>query len=443
MNKSHDINQNSQLTLQGVGEHFSPPLEPVPNRFREGRGAAAFIGIFGRRNSGKSSLINLLTGQDIAIVSDKPGTTTDPVSKSVEIFGIGPVVLIDTAGIDDAGELGEKRVKKSKEAIKKVDCAILVIAENTFDNFEIDLIKLFDEYAVTYLIVHNKSDISSLNKDTIAEIRKYSSSEIIDFNTVNDEKKEELISLIKSTIPTTTYQKPSLLGDLVQPKDVVLLITPIDSEAPDGRMILPQNMAIRDVLDNNCITVVVKETELEDFFKLGIKPALAITDSQAFNYVSKIVPMDVPLTSFSIVFARLKGDFEKYLEGTPHISQLKDSDRVLILESCTHQVSCDDIGRLKIPKLLQKFTGKKLEFEFVSGLAPLNPPKEGLPVRSTAFDVNYKLVIQCGGCMVTRKQLLNRLKPFVEAGIPVTNYGMTLAFVNGIFERATSPFLSI
>ena len=406
-------------------------------------GRGAYIGIFGRRNSGKSSLINLLTGQDIAIVSDRPGTTTDPVSKSVEIFGIGPVVLIDTAGIDDAGELGEKRIKKSKEAIKKVDCAILVVAENTFDNFELDLIKLFDEYAVPYLIVHNKSDISPLTTETIAEIKIHSSSEILDFSTLNDEKKELLISLLKSTIPTTTYQKPSLLGDLVKPKDVVLLITPIDSEAPDGRMILPQNMAIRDVLDNNCITVVVKETELEDFFKLGIKPALAITDSQAFNYVSKIVPMDVPLTSFSIVFARLKGDFEKYLEGTPHISQLKDGDRVLILESCTHQVSCDDIGRVKIPGLLQKFTGKKLEFEFVSGLSPLNPPKEGLPVRSTAFDVNYKLVIQCGGCMVTRKQLLNRLKPFVEAGIPVTNYGMTLAFVNGIFERATSPFLSI
>ena len=406
-------------------------------------GRGAYIGIFGRRNSGKSSLINLLTGQDIAIVSDKPGTTTDPVSKSVEIFGIGPVILIDTAGIDDTGELGEKRIKKSKEAVKKVDCAILVIAENVFDTFEIDLIKLFDEYAVPYLIVHNKSDISSLNKDTIAEIRKYSSSEIIDFSTVNDEKKEELISLIKKTIPTTTYQKPSLLGDLVKPKDVVLLITPIDSEAPDGRMILPQNMAIRDVLDNDCITVVVKETELIDFLKLGIRPVLAVTDSQAFEYVSKHIPEDIPLTSFSIVFARLKGDFEKYLEGTPHISQLKDSDRVLILESCTHQVSCDDIGRMKIPKLLQKFTGKKLEFEFVSGLAPLNPPKEGLPVRSTAFDVNYKLVIQCGGCMVTRKQLLNRLKPFVEAGIPVTNYGMTLAFVNGIFERATSPFLSI
>ena len=422
MNKSHDVNINSQLPLQGVGGRFTPPSG--------GRGA--YIGIFGRRNSGKSSLINLLTGQDIAIVSDKPGTTTDPVSKSVEIFGIGPVVLIDTAGIDDAGELGEKRIKKSKEAIKKVDCAILVISENTFDNFELDLIKLFDEYAVPYLIVHNKSDISPLTTETIAEIKNNSSSEILDFSTQNDKKKELLISLLKNTIPTTNYQKPSLLAGLVQPKDVVLLITPIDSEAPDGRMILPQNMAIRDVLDNNCITVVVKETELEDFFKLGIKPALAITDSQAFNYVSKIVPTDVPLTSFSIVFARLKGDFEKYLEGTPHISQLKDGDRVLILESCTHQVSCDDIGRVKIPKLLQKFNGKKLEFSVVSGLSEVTERAE-----------SFSLVIQCGGCMVTRKQLINRLKPFTEAGIPVTNYGMTLAFVNGIFERATSPFLSI
>ena len=422
MNELHDINKNSQLPLQGVGGHFAPPSG--------GRGA--FIGIFGRRNSGKSSLINQLTGQDIAIVSDKPGTTTDPVSKSVEIFGIGPVILIDTAGIDDAGELGEKRIKKSLEVIKKVDCAILLISENLFTDFEQNLINQFNEFEIPYLIVHNKSDISSLNKDTIAEIRKYSSSDILDFSTVNDEKKEELISLIKETIPTTSYQKPSLLGDLVKPKDVVLLITPIDSEAPDGRMILPQNMAIRDVLDNDCITVVVKETELLDFLKLGIRPVLAVTDSQAFEYVSKHIPEDIPLTSFSIVFARLKGDFEKYLEGTPHISQLNDGDRVLILESCTHQVSCDDIGRIKIPKLLQQFTGKQLNFDFVSGLSELTNQVE-----------NYSLVIQCGGCMVTRKQLLNRLKPFTEAGIPVTNYGMTLAYVNGIFERATASFLSI
>ena len=422
MNELHDINKNSQLPLQGVGGHFAPPSG--------GRGA--FIGIFGRRNSGKSSLINQLTGQDIAIVSDKPGTTTDPVSKSVEIFGIGPVILIDTAGIDDAGELGEKRIKKSLEVIKKVDCAILLISENLFTDFEQNLINQFNEFEIPYLIVHNKSDISSLNKDTIAEIRKYSSSDILDFSTVNDEKKEELISLIKETIPTTSYQKPSLLGDLVKPKDVVLLITPIDSEAPDGRMILPQNMAIRDVLDNDCITVVVKETELLDFLKLGIRPVLAVTDSQAFEYVSKHIPEDIPLTSFSIVFARLKGDFEKYLEGTPHISQLNDGDRVLILESCTHQVSCDDIGRIKIPKLLQQFTGKLLHFDFVSGLSELTNQVE-----------NYSLVIQCGGCMVTRKQLLNRLKPYIESGIPVTNYGMTLAYVNGIFERATASFLSI
>ena len=422
MNELHDINKNSQLPLQGVGGHFAPPSG--------GRGA--FIGIFGRRNSGKSSLINQLTGQDIAIVSDKPGTTTDPVSKSVEIFGIGPVILIDTAGIDDAGELGEKRIKKSLEVIKKVDCAILLISENLFTDFEQNLINQFNEFEIPYLIVHNKSDISSLNKDTIAEIRKYSSSDILDFSTVNDEKKEELISLIKETIPTTSYQKPSLLGDLVKPKDVVLLITPIDSEAPDGRMILPQNMAIRDVLDNDCITVVVKETELLDFLKLGIRPMLAVTDSQAFEYVSKHIPEDIPLTSFSIVFARMKGDFEKYLKGTPHISQLNDGDRVLILESCTHQVSCDDIGRIKIPKLLQQFTGKLLHFDFVSGLSELTNQVE-----------NYSLVIQCGGCMVTRKQLLNRLKPYIEAGIPVTNYGMTLAYVNGIFERATASFLSI
>ncbi len=422
MNELHDINKNSQLPLQGVGGHFAPPSG--------GRGA--FIGIFGRRNSGKSSLINQLTGQDIAIVSDKPGTTTDPVSKSVEIFGIGPVILIDTAGIDDAGELGEKRIKKSLEVIKKVDCAILLISENLFTDFEQNLINQFNEFEIPYLIVHNKSDISSLNKDTIAEIRKYSSSDILDFSTVNDEKKEELISLIKETIPTTSYQKPSLLGDLVKPKDVVLLITPIDSEAPDGRMILPQNMAIRDVLDNDCITVVVKETELLDFLKLGIRPVLAVTDSQAFEYVSKHIPEDIPLTSFSIVFARMKGDFEKYLKGTPHISQLNDGDRVLILESCTHQVSCDDIGRIKIPKLLQQFTGKQLHFDFVSGLSELTNQVE-----------NYSLVIQCGGCMVTRKQLLNRLKPYIESGIPVTNYGMTLAYVNGIFERATASFLSI
>lgn len=406
-------------TYSDIKFHQTPPLG--------GRGA--FLGIFGRRNTGKSSLINLLTGQEIAIVSDIPGTTTDPVRKSVEILGLGPVVLVDTAGIDDEGELGKKRVQKSKNAIKNVDCAVLLISENRFDEFEIELIKEFERYETPYLIVHNKSDLQKLEQATINQIRKVSSAEIVDFCSLQEHGKDELIAQIKQIIPQTHKQKASLFGGLVKPKDVVLLITPIDSEAPEGRLILPQNQAIRNLLDNDCITMVVKDTELEDLLKLGIRPALAVTDSQAFGFVAKILHEDIPLTSFSIIFARQKGDFEEYIKGTPHISNLKDGNHVLILESCTHQTSCDDIGRVKIPKLLQKFTGKKLEFTYVSGLSPLPDEIE-----------NFALVIQCGGCMVTRKQLLNRLKPFIEAGIPVTNYGMTLAYVNGIFERATKVF---
>lgn len=396
---------------------------------------ATFIGIFGRRNTGKSSLINLLTGQEIAIVSQIPGTTTDPVRKSVEILGLGPVVMVDTAGIDDDGELGKKRVQKSKNTIKNVDCAVLLISENRVGNYETELIKEFEEFETPYLIIHNKSDLEKIKQSSVDSLRNFSKAEIIDFTTSNDDGKEELIGLLKQLIPISQKQKISLFGGLVKPKEVVLLITPIDSEAPEGRLILPQNQAIRNLLDNDCITIVVKNTELEDFLQLGITPALAVTDSQAFGFVSDILPGSIPLTSFSILFARQKGDFEQFIKGTPHISKLNDGDRVLILESCTHQSSCDDIGRVKIPKLLQKFTGKKLEFEFVSGLSPLDPS----PPKSRQVGT-FALVIQCGGCMVTRKQLLNRLKPFVEAGIPVTNYGMTLAYVNGIFERATEIF---
>lgn len=398
-------------------------------------GGAFFLGIFGRRNTGKSSLTNLLTGQEIAIVSEIPGTTTDPVRKSVEILGLGPVVIVDTAGIDDEGELGKKRVHKSKNAIKNVDCAVLLISENRFGDYEKELIAEFENYDTPYLIVHNKSDLERLEQTTIEKIRQTTTAEILDFTTINDNGKDILIDKIRQLIPTSHRQKISLFGGLVKPKEVVLLITPIDSEAPEGRLILPQNQAIRNLLDNDCITIVVKNTELEDFLQLGITPALAVTDSQAFGFVSEILPGSIPLTSFSILFARQKGDFEQFIKGTPHISKLNDGDRVLILESCTHQSSCDDIGRVKIPKLLQKFTGKKLEFEFVSGLSPLDPSPPKSPQVGT-----FALVIQCGGCMVTRKQLLNRLKPFVEAGIPVTNYGMTLAYVNGIFERATKVF---
>ncbi|WP_349678664.1 MULTISPECIES: [FeFe] hydrogenase H-cluster maturation GTPase HydF, partial [unclassified Proteiniphilum] len=387
------------------------------------------IGIFGRRNTGKSSLINMITGQDISIVSSFPGTTTDPVKKSVEILDIGPAILIDTAGIDDLGEIGSKKIRKSQEVIRRVDCAILLIAGNQFGDYEVRLIEQFKRYDVPYLIAHNKSDIDKIAAITKTAIKQYSKAEIIDFSTINPADKNRLVSALKRIVPEIAFQKNSLIGDLVQPKDVVLLITPIDREAPEGRIILPQNQTIRDALDNRCITVVLKETELSDFLKIGITPALAITDSSVFGIVAEILPENIPLTSFSILFSRLKGNFDAFIKGTPHISKLEEGNSVLILESCTHQTSCDDIGRVKIPGMLQQFTGKKLNFTVVSGLSEV--PRK---VK------DFSLVIQCGGCMITRKQLHNRLKPFIEAGIPVTNYGMTLAYLNGIFKRATVVF---
>lgn len=385
------------------------------------------IGIFGRRNTGKSTLINWLTGQEVSLVSSMPGTTTDPVKKSLEIPGIGSVVLIDTAGIDDLGELGSQRIRRSQEVISKVDCALLLIAGNQFGEYEVQLIAQFKELNVPYLILHNKNDIDKIATITETVIRHHSSAEIIDMHTGDDTYREVVVEALKRIIPDTKQGNNSLIGDLVKPGEVVLMITPIDSEAPEGRLILPQNQAIRDALDHDCITVVLKETELKNFMDKGIKPALAITDSQLFGEVAQLLPEEIPLTSFSILFARQKGDFASFLRGTPHISKLKEGDHVLLLESCTHHSSCDDIGRVKIPRLLQAFTGHVLHFTVVSGLSSL--PAD---IRK------YALVIQCGGCMVTRRQLINRLHPFIDAGIPVTNYGMTLAYMNGIFERATA-----
>jgi [FeFe] hydrogenase H-cluster maturation GTPase HydF len=398
----------------------------------KGRDLKPHIGIFGRRNNGKSSIINLMVNQDVAIVSPEPGTTTDPVKKSIEIFGIGPAIIVDTAGIDDTGELGEKRVKKTYDALKAMDCAILVIANNEFGFYEKELIKQLREFAVPYLIVHNKSDIRPVEPITREKIREFSKATVLDFTTTHSGHLNELIEELKRTIPETTWQKPSLLGGIVKPDGVVLLVTPIDSEAPDGRMILPQVMAIRDVLDNDCICVVLKETHLKQYFDQNMpRPQLVVTDSQAFAFVNSIVPADVPLTSFSIVFARLRGDFDHYIAGTPMLSKLQEGDKVLILESCAHQVSCEDIGRHKLPKWIEAFTQKNISFDIVAGL-------------STIADIQqYKLVIQCGGCVVTRKQLLNRLKPAVDANIPVSNYGMTIAYLNGIFDRVMEPFLSI
>jgi len=396
----------------------------------KGKESKPHIGIYGRRNNGKSSLINRLAGQDIAIVSDYAGTTTDPVKKSFEITGFGPVILVDTAGIDDEGDLGTKRIDKTLSTIKTVDLAILVITHNTFGDFEKQLIQEFKNTDTPFFIVHNKSDIQPLDKNTRTKIVAQTHSGIIDFETVQGENIEEIIKKIKVTIPESAYTNPSLVGDLLSYGDIVLLITPIDIEAPAGRLILPQVQAIRDILDNEAVAIVLKEREVDSFLrKTGIKPALAITDSQIFNKADASVPDNVPLTSFSIVLAKFKGDFENYLKGTPKIADLQDGDRVLMLESCTHHVSCDDIGRVKIPRWLTNFTGKKLEYDVVAGLDKL--PRD---------ISDYSLVVQCGGCVITRKQLINRLRPAIEAGVPVTNYGMAIAYVQGIYQRGIEPF---
>lgn len=387
------------------------------------------IGIFGRRNCGKSSLINLLTGQDIAIVSDTAGTTTDPVKKSIEIFGIGPCVLIDTAGIDDIGDLGRQRIEKSFKVLEEIDCAILVITGNNFEEPEKQLIARLKALAVPYFIVHNKADQEPLLAVLKAVIEQNYGVKVLDFSVSRNDDIAPLVALLKQAIPESAYQKASLLGGIIQPNEVVVLVCPVDSEAPEGRLILPQVMAIRDVLDNECICVVLKETHLRQYLETMPKPALIVTDSQVFGFVSKIVPADIPLTSFSIVMARLRGDFDNYVKGTPKLSELKDGDTVLLLESCTHHSTCDDIGRVKLPRMILHFTGKDIRFDYVSGLSPIAKPEK------------YALAIQCGGCMSTRKQLLNRTNLFVNQGIPISNYGMALAYMNGIFDRVMQPFM--
>jgi [FeFe] hydrogenase H-cluster maturation GTPase HydF len=351
----------------------------------------------------------------------------------MEIPGIGPVVLIDTAGTDDTGELGKKRVAKSREVYRQIDLGILLLAGNLFDDVEESIIAQFDKWEVPYLVIHNKSDLAPLLPLTRFALRERFNLDVFEFSTVEPYNLEELTGKIREAIPETAYLSKSLVGDIISQGDLVLLITPIDEEAPEGRLILPQVQVIRDILDHDAIAIVAKEREVDALLRrLQPRPALVITDSQVFKKADASVPDDIPLTSFSTVLARYKGDFESYLKGTPHLSKLEDGDKILILESCTHQVSCDDIGRVKIPRWLSNFTGKALEFEVVAGL-------NKVPGSITG----YSMVIQCGGCMITRKQLINRLKPAIDAGIPVTNYGMAIAYMHGIFERAVAPFVKL
>jgi len=334
----------------------------------------------------------------------------------MEIFGIGPVVLIDTAGLDDENELGKKRVKKTENVLQQIDLAIIVLTHYLFEEIEEKLVVQLRALETPFIIVNNKSDITDTKDVSIKN------EAVISLSAKTGAGLSDLIEKLKHKMPVSAYHTHSLLEGIVKENDTVLLVTPIDSEAPEGRLILPQVQTIRAILDQNAVAIVMKENQM----KRGlISPNLVITDSQIFKTVALLVPPEIPLTSFSILLARLKGDYENYLKGTPQIENLQNGDSVLIMESCTHLTSCEDIGRVKIPKWLTEYTGKNLHFDFVSGLTPIENIEK------------YAIVVQCGGCMITKKQILNRLKPAVDKGIPITNYGMLIAYITGIFERAT------
>ena len=386
---------------------------------------AVYIGIFGRRNQGKSSLVNALLGQDVAIVSDVAGTTTDPVRKSMEIFGIGPVVLVDTAGLDDDTELGAERVRKTKAVLSEIDLALLVFSGNVWKKNEADLAEELKSKDVPFLIVGNKTDEVPLSDSLRASLEMRYGVPVRGCSAQKKEGMEALVQAMVSTIPPSAYRSSSMVEGIVKSGDSVVLVMPQDAEAPEGRLILPQVQMIRDLLDAHAVAVAVQPEELPLFLERQ-RPDLVITDSQVFPQVQQTVPADVPLTSFSILLSKAKGNFDLCLKGTPYIDSLKDGDRILMLESCTHISSCEDIGRVKIPRLLQKYTGKKLQFDYVAALDPL-------PDLSC-----YAMAIQCGACMVTRRQIANRLKKISDHPLPLSNYGMCIAYVTGIFRRVTT-----
>ncbi|MBO4739071.1 MAG: [FeFe] hydrogenase H-cluster maturation GTPase HydF [Bacteroidales bacterium] len=386
-----------------------------------------FIGIFGRKNQGKSSLINALTRQDIAIVSPMAGTTTDPVKKSMEIFGIGPVVLIDTAGIDDDSTLGQQRVSKTMDTIPTIDAGIVVLTHNEFTGYEKELCSRLTAHHIPFLFVYNKHDLCPVTDTFRAQLSSYGVP-VVTASALHGSGIQEVIDAIVSITPPSAYKAHTLIGDKIHEGDTVLLVMPQDEEAPEGRLILPQVQMIRDILDNHAMAVCIQPEELSACLQKHT-PRLVITDSQAFKEVNAMLPREIPLTGFSIIMARAKGHFEQYIQGTPHISRLKDGDRILMLESCTHPSRCNDIGRVKIPGLIRKFTGKQLEFDIVSALSPL---PELTP---------YAMAIQCGACMVSDKQVNERIQHIINRHIPVSNYGMTLAYLNHIFDRAVEIFV--
>ena len=381
------------------------------------------IGIFGRRNAGKSSIINALTGQDLSIVSDKKGTTTDPVLKAMELLPLGPVVMIDTPGLDDEGDLGRLRIQKAYQILNKTDIALLII-DGTVGMTDADeqILKRIRSKNIPYLIVMNKADLLSdhqhnaKDKDTLW-VSALNRTQI-------HELKEQIARLVPSDEPDHY-----IVRDLVSPLDFVILVVPVDKAAPKGRLILPQQQTIRDLLEAGAVSVITRDTELKDTLKkLGTAPALVITDSQVFKTVSQIVPKDIPLTSFSILFARYKGNLNTLVNGAKYIDKLENEDTILICEGCTHHRQCDDIGTVKLPGWLKKHTGKTLNFEFTSGTEfPLKLDK-------------YRLIIHCGGCTLNEREIKYRMKCAEDAGIPMTNYGTAIAYMNGILAQSLEIF---
>lgn len=378
------------------------------------------IGFFGRRNAGKSSLLNAVTNQDISVVSEYAGTTTDPVSKAMEMLPAGPVVVIDTPGFDDVGELGELRVKKTKQVLNKTDAAILVCDALTgLTDCDRQLISLFKSKNIPYIAAYTKCDLVE-NIPQPKENEIYVSSKT---GRGINELKDKIASLI-----SVNAKKQVLVSDLVNAGDLIILVVPIDSSAPLGRLILPQQQTIRDGLDGGAQVLVVRDTELKGALSdCGKKPSLVITDSQAFGKVMKTVPEDIPLTSFSILMARNKGFLKNALEGAQKLDTLSDGDRVLICEGCTHHRQCEDIGTVKLPKWISEYSGKKLEFEFTSGT--------GFPEDLSG----YALIVHCGGCMLTERDVRHRMLCASDAGIPFTNYGTAIAKINGILSRSVEP----
>lgn len=391
------------------------------------------IGFFGKRNAGKSSVMNAVTGQDIAVVSDVKGTTTDPVYKSMELLPLGPVVMMDTPGIDDEGDLGNLRVKKSYQVLNKTDVAVLVI-DGTAGASEEDraLLIRIREKKIPYVVVLNKKELAppEAEQDT-ARFLELAEDHMISVSAADGSGIHELKEMI-GRIAKTEEPEKYLVRDLLAPSDIAVLVVPIDSAAPKGRLILPQQQTIRDILEADAVSVVVKETELKNVFeKFTQKPKMVITDSQAFAQVAKDTPDDILLTSFSILMARYKGNLEQAVRGVTALDALKDGDTVLISEGCTHHRQCDDIGTVKIPRWIREYTGKEIQIETTSGTE--------FPDDLT----KYKLIVHCGGCMLNEREMKYRLSCAQDQGVPMTNYGILIAYVKGILKRSVQVFPEI